>query len=284
MIAPAFLEAGGKVVSAIGVFLLVKIPEDGWRVLALQTLGMGASVAYMTVWMYSEVSWVRPSLRAGFHMLKKSAGIFVFRGSSGLYMQANAFVLGLLTNPAVVGLFGGAERIIRAGISMLQPLSQAFFPRVSHSAVKDLEEAGRLLWLSLVWIGGLSLIMGATSFVAAPILVNILLGPGYESAVPILQALSVLVPIIGVGTVFGIQWALPWGFEVPFSGLVVLAGALNLVLAFLLVPQFGGMGMASSVVAAEALVAFGLVALFLRKGGALWPLRIASTETIHEQS
>ena len=217
-------------------------------------------------------------------MLKKSAGIFVFRGSSGLYMQANAFVLGLLTNPAVVGLFGGAERIIRAGISMLQPLSQAFFPRVSHSAVKDLEEAGRLLWLSLVWIGGLSLIMGATSFVAAPILVNILLGPGYESAVPILQALSVLVPIIGVGTVFGIQWALPWGFEVPFSGLVVLAGALNLVLAFLLVPQFGGMGMASSVVAAEALVAFGLVALFLRKGGALWPLRIASTETIHEQS
>ena len=167
------LEAGGKVIAAIGVFLLVKIPEDGWRVLALQALGMGAAVAYMTRWMYSEVSWVWPSLRAGFHMLKKSAGIFVFRGSSGLYMQANAFVLGLLTNPAVVGLFGGAERIIRAGISMLQPLSQAFFPRVSHSAVKDLEEAGRLLWLSLVWIGGLSLIMGATSFLAAPILVTV---------------------------------------------------------------------------------------------------------------
>jgi len=284
MIAPAFLEAGGKVVAAIGVFLLVKIPEDGWRVLALQALGMGAAVAYMTRWMYSEVSWVWPSLRAGCHMLKKSAGIFVFRGSSGLYMQANAFVLGLLTNPAVVGLFGGAERIIRAGISMLQPLSQAFFPRVSHSAVKDLEEAGRLLWLSLVWIGGLSLIMGATSFLAAPILVNILLGPGYESAVPILQTLSVLVPIIGVGTVFGIQWALPWGFELPFSGLVVLAGALNLVLAFLLVPQFGGMGMAWSVVAAEALVACGLVVLFLRKGGSLWPLQIASTETIRERS
>ena len=284
MIAPAFLEAGGKVVAAIGVFLLVKIPEDGWRVLALQALGMGAAVAYMTRWMYSEVSWVRPSLRAGFHMLKKSAGIFVFRGSSGLYMQANAFVLGLLTNPAVVGLFGGAERIIRAGISMLQPLSQAFFPRVSHSVVKDLEEAGRLLWLSLVWIGGLSLIMGATSFLAAPILVNILLGPGYESAVPILRALSVLVPIIGVGTVFGIQWALPWGFELPFSGLVVLAGALNLVLAFLLVPQFGGMGMAWSVVAAEALVACGLVVLFLRKGGSLWPFQMASVETVHERS
>ena len=284
MTAPAFLEAGGKVIAAAGVFLLVKIPEDGWRVLALQALGMSAAVAYMTGWMHSEVSWARPSLRVGFRMLKKSAGIFVFRGSSGLYVQANSFILGLITNPAVVGLFGGAERIVRAGISLLQPLSQAFFPRVSHSAAEDLEEAGRLLRLSLVWIGGLSIIMGAASFLAAPILVNILLGPGYESAVPILRALSVLVPIIGVGTVFGIQWALPLGFELPFSALVVLAGALNLVLAFLLVPQFGGMGMAWSVVTAEALVAGGLVVLFLRKGGSLWPLRMASTETVHEQS
>ena len=217
-------------------------------------------------------------------MAKKSAGIFVFRGSSGLYMQANAFVLGLIANPSVVGFFGGAEKIVRAGISFLQPLSQAFFPRVSHFVVKDLEEAGRLLRLSLVWIGGLGLIMGAISFLAAPILVNILLGPGYEGAVPILQALSVLMPIIGVGTVFGIQWALPMGFELPFSALVLLAGAVNLALALLLVPQFGGMGMAGSVITAEVLVAGGLLVLFHRKGGSLWPFRIASTEIIHEHS
>ena len=91
-------------------------------------------------------------------------------------------------------------------------------------------------------------------------------------------------PIIGVGTVFGIQWALPLGFELPFSALVLLAGAVNLALALLLVPQFGGMRMAGSVITAEVLVACGLVVLFLRKGGSLWPLRIASTETIHEQS
>ena len=284
MAAPAFLEAGGKVIAAAGVFLLVKAPEDGWRVLALQALGMGAAVAYMTGWMHSEVSWARPSLRAGLHTLKKSAGIFVFRGSSGLYMQANAFILGLLAAPSVVGFFGGAERIVRAGISLLQPLSQAFFPRVSHSVVNDPAEAGRLFGLSLVWIGGLAFIMGATSFLAAPILVKILLGPGYDSAITILQALSVLLPIIGVGTVFGIQWALPLGFELPFSALVLLAGALNVALALLLVPRFGGMGMAGSVVTAEALVAGGLVILFHRKGGRFWPLRMASTKSVNEHS
>ena len=196
-------------------------------------------------------------------------------------MQANAFILGLIATPVVVGFFGGAEKIVRAVISFLQPLSQAFFPRVSHSVVNDLEAAGRLLGLSLLWIGGLSLIMGMASFLGAPILVQMLLGPGYESAVPIIKVLSVLVPIIGVGTVFGIQWALPLGFEVSFSVLVLLAGVLNLVLAFFLVPAYGGIGMAGSVITAEVLVAGGLIVMFHRKGGSFWPLRMASTQSEH---
>ena len=185
---------------------------------------------------------------AGFQTLKESSGIFVFRGGSGLYMQANAFILGLLVAPSMVGFFGGAERIVRAAISLLQPISQAFFPRVSHSVLKDTAEAGRLLRLSFFWIGGLGVVMGSTSFLAAPLLVNLLLGPGYDIAIPILQVLSVLAPIIGVGTVFGIQWALPMGLEFQFSMLVLFAGVLNILLALILVPSLGGMGMAGSVV------------------------------------
>ena len=284
MIAPAFLEAGGKVVAAAGVFLLVKVPEHGWRVLALQALGMSAAVTYMTLWMYREICWTWPNPKEGFSMLKRSSGIFVFRSASGLYMQANAFILGLITTPAVVGFFGGAERIIRAGISVLQPISQAFFPRVSHSIVTDLEAAGRLLKLSFLWIGCLSLVMGVVSFLTAPQLVGLLLGPGYETAVPILRLLSTLLPIIGLGTVLGIQWALPLGVELPFSVLVLLAGCVNVSLAFLLVPRLGGMGMASSVVIAEALVVGGLLLLFHRKGGSFWPLRVVGIQSGYERS
>jgi len=272
MAVPAFLEASGKVLATLGVFLLVHSPEDGWRVLALQAFGLGSATFCMTLWMHSEVPWARPSLMAGFRTLKESTGIFVFRGASGLYMQANAFILGLLVAPSVVGFFGGAERIVRAAISLLQPLSQAFFPRVSHSVLKDTTEAGRLLQLSFFWIGGLGVVMGLTSFLAAPVLVNLLLGPGYDTAIPILQVLSVLAPIIGVGTVFGIQWALPMGLEFQFSVLVLFAGVLNILLALILVPSLEGMGMAGSVVIAEALVVVGLILLFKRKGGRFWPL------------
>jgi O-antigen/teichoic acid export membrane protein len=46
--------------------------------------------------------------------------------------------------------------------------------------------------------------------------------------------------------------------------------ALNLVLAVVLVPRFGAMGMASAVIVAECFVAGWLVILALRFGRELW--------------
>ena len=64
------------------------------------------------------------------------------------------------------------------------------------------------------------------------------------------------------------------GLEFQFSMLVLFAGVLNILLALILVPSLGGMGMAGSVVIAEALVAGGLILLFKRRGGRFWPLGV----------
>ena len=63
--------------------------------------------------------------------LRENWSIFACRVSSGLYIQANTLVLSALASPAIVAFFGGAERIIRAAINLLQPLTQAFLPRLS---------------------------------------------------------------------------------------------------------------------------------------------------------
>jgi PST family polysaccharide transporter len=192
-------------------------------------------------------------------------------------MQANPFILGLLAPTQVVAFFGGAEKIVRAAVALIQPLSQTFFPRLSHLITKDTRKAGGIFRVTVFSIVGLGLIMGLTTFVAAPVLVKLLLGPGYEEAVPVLRILAVLPPVIGVGTAFGIQWALPVGLERPFYSLVIAAGVVNVGLAVLLVPGFGGEGMALAVLAAEVLVAAGLLSLFRLKGGSFRPLRLPDT-------
>jgi polysaccharide transporter, PST family len=271
---PAMVEAGAKVVAALGVFVWVQAPGDEWKVLALQALAGAAALAWLTGWMYRELPFRLPALLQSVRTLKAAAGVFLFRSASGLYLQANPFILGLLTTPQVVAFFGGAEKVIRAAINLFHPLSQALFPRLSHLVANDPRRASRLLRMGLLAMLGGGIVMGVAAATGAPLLVRVLLGPGYEAAIPVLRVLSLLPVLIALGTVFGIQWALPAGLERPFCLLVLAAGVLNVGLAVVLAPRFGAMGMAVSVLLAELLTVMGLLALFRARGGRFFPLRI----------
>ncbi|HET7274378.1 MAG TPA: oligosaccharide flippase family protein [Longimicrobiaceae bacterium] len=266
----ALLEMSAKVAAMIGIFIWVREMDDGWIVLALQAITGLAWIAVATSWMYRDIPVRRASARASLAMLRAARGLFIFRAGSGVYTQANSFILGLISTPLAVAYFGGAEKIVRAATGLVQPASQALYPRISQLVVTDPLRARKLVRLSLVGVGGLGLALGIAILVGAPFLVDLLLGPGYESAVPVLRMLALLPPIIALGTVLGIQWALPLGLDRPFYVLVLSAGALNLLLAAVLAPEYGAFGMAVSVVLAEALVAFGLLRVTWSATGALW--------------
>jgi PST family polysaccharide transporter len=269
---PALMESAAKVTAAAGIFLLIREPDDGWKVLALQAVSMGTVVLVLTFLMYRRVALLRPRLNEAVRTLREGVGIFVFRSASGVYLQANGFILGLLAPPSAVAFFGGAEKIVRAGVNLFQPLSQTLFPRISHLAVRDNAAAARTLRVGMVIMGAMGLALMLTLFMGAPFLVNLLLGPGYDEAVPLVRLLALLPPVIAVGTMFGIQWALPAGLERPFYLLVVAAGLVNIAMAFVLVPRLGAFGMGLGVVTAELLVALGLLALFRNCSGRFWPL------------
>lgn len=272
MALPAVLEIIAKTAATVGVFVLVTGPENGWRVLALQASTGFAWIAVASVLIYREVAYVRPTWSGAVAMLRSAAGLFVFRSATGMYLQANSFILGLLAGPQTVAFFGGAEKIVRAATGLIQPATQALYPRISHLAADQDGRARALVRLSLVLVCGLGTVLGIAAAVGAPHLVRLFLGQGYEAAVPVLRVLALLLPIVSLGTVLGIHWALPMGFDRPFYGLVIAAGALNVVMAYLLAPRFGALGMAISVVLADALVAAGLFWLAWRKEAALFEL------------
>jgi PST family polysaccharide transporter len=270
MKAAASLEVMAKVLATAGIFLLVRGPEDGWMVLALQALAALFWAGVATRWIYAELPFIRMTLDRAVSMLREGAVLFAFRGASGLYMQANGFVLGLLSNAATVAYFGGAERVIRAAIGLIQPVSQALYPRLSQLMRSDRLAALRLLRTSLLVVGGLGIAVGAAAAVGAPFLVEVLLGPGYVAAIPVLRLLAILAPIVALGTVAGIQWALPMGYDRQFLIFVMAGGALNLIGAAFLVPRYGAVGMGVAVVIAEAAVLAALLGLAWREGGGSW--------------
>jgi PST family polysaccharide transporter len=108
-------------------------------------------------------------------------------------------------------------------------------------------------------------------WVAAPLAIRVLLGPGQETAVPILRLLGVsLVPIFA-SRVLGLQWMIPLRLDRAFAVIIVAAALLNLTLLTILVPAYGGFGMAVSVLVTETAVTLSMATYIAATGR--WPQR-----------
>jgi PST family polysaccharide transporter len=250
----AGLEISGQALATIGILVLVRKPEDGWLAVALQGFGYFLSFAVTLPLAYRTMPFRIPSWSSVWDVLHMGWTMFLFRSSVSLYTVGNAFILGLFVSPQSVGYYSGAEKISRAFLGLLSPVSQTLYPRLSHLVRHSLDRAARLarMGVGIMGVGGVA--MGALMFLLAPQLVPIVLGKGFEPAIPVVRILALLPPLIALSNVFGIQWMLPLGMDRAFNTIVVLAGLINLGLAVFLAPLSRERGMAWAVVCAETFV------------------------------
>jgi PST family polysaccharide transporter len=81
---------------------------------------------------YREVQFRWPSPMGTLDALRTGASMFLFRSAVSLYTTANALILGLFASATSVGYYAGAEKITRALLGVLSPVSQAVYPRLNN--------------------------------------------------------------------------------------------------------------------------------------------------------
>ena len=198
-----------------------------------------------------------PTWSGGVRALRSGLSMFFFRSAVSLYTIGNAFILGLFVAPQIVGFYSGAERISKGFLGLMQPLAQSLYAQLNHRLHQAETDPRRLGRLSVVLLGGVGAALGFVIWIAAPILVQILLGSGFEASIAPLRILSLLPFLVGLGTALGMNWMLPRGLDRQFNTIIALAGVLNLVLATLLAPGLKHIGMCIAVTASEAFVVIG---------------------------
>src|SRR5579859_218656 len=112
-------------------------------------------------------------------------------------------------------------------------------------------------------MGAGGILLGVSVFAFAPLLIRLLMGQAFEPAVAVLRILSILPILLSMTHSVGLQWLLPLGRDSDVNRVILTAGALNVVLATILAPRFFHIGMAWSVVCAEAFVCLSLVRIAL---------------------
>lgn len=261
----AGLTASSKLIATIGVFVLVRSPEDAWKVLLLYAGAAWIASLMGLLLIHRSIPFQRPTFALGIATLRPAVTFFIFNSAVSFYTIANVFILGLFASPRIVGYYAGAEKISKALLMLLTPVSRALYPRVSYLAQSARERAADLVRLEMKILVAGAVAMSAGAIFFAPLIVRIILGGEFGRSVPIVQLGALLPLIIVPNLVLGTHWMISLGLERPYLKIVLAAGVLNFSLAILMAPRYGAIGMMLAVVITEVFVTTTVVTWLWRR-------------------
>ncbi|MEJ7137274.1 oligosaccharide flippase family protein [Amphibiibacter pelophylacis] len=254
----------GKAISLLMVLFIISTPNDGDLVMYL--LATGPLIASLISYKIAGKSITRKpfSFVAGVNGLVEGFSMFVFRAAISLYTVANVFLLGLFAMPAITGFYAASEKLVRGASSLIAPISQAIYPKMSFLVKSDMRGAIRLLHRTLFVLLVTSFLSSVVICFFAKEITFLFLGAGYEQVSSVLAILVWILPLIAAGNVLGIQWMLPLKLDKEFNSVVIFVGVFNFFAVFFAAKSWGAHGVAVVNIISEFLV-IALILFFLRK-------------------
>jgi len=254
----ALVQLGFRAAGAGLTFVLVNNPGDAWIVTALFAGSSVGGLIVTDVLLYRRVEFRLPEWRLSVREIRDSTMIFIGTLAVALVTSFNVVLLGFLGSSAEVAHFGAAERLVRVSIMLLGPIGAAIVPRMTAlQAAGKRERARRLLTIAVAVaaLPALAIMLGLIAF-AAPI-IHLVYGESFvDASAPILRVLALIIPVNVSGAVFGV-WLMTLHRDRLIMTIAVTAGVANVVLGTAFTLLFGPIGMAWSVITAEAVGAAG---------------------------
>ncbi len=169
----------------------------------------------------------------------------------GLNMRLDTLALSLFQPAREVGLYNAAVSLMMLARSV-GLMAAAFLPRLSFLAQQDEAAFARLRDQGVLWMLVPAIGIGVTMSLLSPFLITLLYGAPFLPAAPVLR-------VLGVGTIAVFLNAYFWQVLIARGGQGTIACTtaasllLSLALAAVLVPRWGALGAAGTVLAREIL-------------------------------
>ncbi len=250
------------------IFVFVHKESDYLNVAIINSLGLiiAGIISLIIVFKNFKVKFIFPKLESIKNQLKEGWHIFISNIAISLYTVSNTFILGLFTNNTIVGYYSGAEKIIKAVLGLLNPVSQTIFPYLSKLVSESKEKALIFLNKLLKLVGIVSFIASIFIFILAGPIVNIILGSKYQESILPLRILAFLPFIVVLSNIFGIQTMLTFNMKNSFLKILTLAAVISISLSLILIPLFKQVGVSISWLITEIFVTVSMFFTLKKKG------------------
>lgn len=268
----AFSLSLARLVSAALTLVFVRTPADAALAVCLQIAAtpVAGLLAISDRRVRDAAGFQQPSLADSHRWLRAGRLMFLSTAAMSAYTTCVPLVLGLLTSPTVVGMFSAADKARIAGLTLLQPLTAATYPKFSRWLHEDpasgLDAARRVMWVQVA-----AALFGsvAIALLAEPAILW-LVGVQFLPAVPTAQILGAGLVFTALTNALGVQVMIPLNMERAFTAILGAAAGCGLVAAWILCPIWLDRGAAVAVLGTEMLIVL-LMALYLRhRGVSIW--------------
>ncbi len=238
------------------IFVLVDTPADGRFVIAASgaTGIIGGLASVLWIRRHLGLHWRWPRRRRVREEFLESGSIFVARAWIALYTSLTPTILGAMTSAEAVGQFVLASRIQSAAQSLLIPISQALFPRMSYLFATDRNAACALLRRSGSAILAITFATSVALFAFAREITSLISGDSFDQAAEILRWLSPLPFVVGISNIIGVQFMLPNNMTQAFNRIIASAGIISILIIWPLIHFQHALGAAISTLLAECFV------------------------------
>lgn len=249
---------------AVATFLVIERPTQIWIVPLLQA---GAElVAAAQLWFV----YVRrgdgspPSTRVPARdLLQQSSPLALAQLMRAISTWSSVTIVGLVSTAAAAGAFGAAQRLSQLAAGFIVLYFYGYLPLISR-AVGEGPDAVRALVTRSLRLSALATIPLAVAMMAlARPMTEMVFGPGYEDAAPVLRILAWTIPVAVIGGHF--RHALIASRLTRYDLAAVAAGAATTVtLNGAFTRPLGLRAAAVAILAGEAVVALAAAALVMK--------------------
>ena len=224
------------------IFICIRTPEDSIYVTLFNSIGyiVAGVISYIFACRYFKLRPEMPTLRAIQQQLRDGGYIFLSIVSMNLYRNSNVLILGFFLNDALVGLYAGAEKIIKAAQSITTPISNALFPYVAKffkdSAFNQkIRQIKRLSLLMTIPLTVITIMVG----VFAPLANRVLLDNVDYKAIELIRIMSPVILVGGLNYILGIVGLVNIGAQRRFFKYVTISGIGSLLFMLISVHWLG---------------------------------------------
>lgn len=255
------LNVASKFIATLSIFLTVYVPSDYLTAVGIySSLSVITGIASLVLAIrYFNISFHYPGSKEISYHLRQGWHLFISSVAINLYTTSTIFILGLFAGNTVVGHFAAADKIRLAFQGIISTISQTIFPHISNRIKASVQESIQFLKTMFILTSSVGFILSLVLFSFSEQIISIVLGPKYGPSAGILEAISWIIFLVSISNVLGVQMMINFGRKSIFTKIIIAGAVINLLISFILIPQYLQFGSCISVLITECFISGAMI-------------------------